>query len=85
LTVPTVGEFIAPQVRLQGSELLGNGEMKIVLACIALNPMVNGEFPKTLIAPRRSPQWIHIDGTYETTEAGSHKRFHFTQEFQLTK
>jgi hypothetical protein len=38
----TSNVFVTRQVRLHSSELLGNDEMKIVLACIVLNPMVNG-------------------------------------------
>ena len=84
IPAPTGGrEFIAPLVKLQASELLANGEMKIVMACVALNPMVNDQWPKTLIAPRRPPKWIRIYGTYETAEAGSQKRCHFKAEFSL--
>jgi hypothetical protein len=78
-------EFLARQARLQSSELLANGEIKIVMACVALNAVVNGEPPKTLFALRHPPKWILIDGTYEIIEAGSHKRFHFRKMFQLTK
>ena len=76
-------EFIAPGIKVQASELLGSGEMIIVIACVAINPSLHGEPPKTLIAPHRPPKWIHILGTYEITEGGSQKRFHLNDVFQL--
>jgi hypothetical protein len=78
-------EYIVREVKLQGSELLANGKIKIVMACIALNSGINGELPKTLVAPRSPPKWITVYGTYETTEAGVYKRFHYYNTFTLGK
>jgi TolA-binding protein len=85
IPMPTIGEKIVPAVKLQCYELLSDGEIKIVLACVALNPPVNGKFPKKLMAPRQPPRWIRIIGSYEIIEAGSHKRYHFKDQFQLMK
>jgi hypothetical protein len=83
IPLPTKSEFIAPGIKVQASELLGTGEMKIVMACIAINPSVDGKPPEPFLAPARPPRWIRISGTYETTEAGLQKRFHFNDEFPL--
>jgi len=83
--LPTAGEYIVHKVRIQGSELLGNGEIKIAMACVALNSPIGGECPGTLFGPKRAPKWLRISGTYETTEGSSHKRFHIEEEFKLNK
>jgi hypothetical protein len=85
ISPPTMGEYMVRTVKLQVSELLAKGTIKIVMACVALNPLVGGEPPKTLFAPSRPPKWLRIYGTYDIVEAGSHKRFHFSDEFKLTK
>src|SRR5208283_2648613 len=39
----TKSGFIAPRIKVQASELLGTGEMTIVMACVAINPSLHGE------------------------------------------
>jgi len=83
ITPPTSGDYIAPAVIVQCAELLPMGEIKIVTACIALNPSIDGEPPKTLVAPRRPPKWVDIDGAYETIDAGKQSRYHYRYRFPL--
>ena len=71
------GSAFSQGYKLQAGELVGTGRIEVVLACVAPNPVVNGIFPKTLLAPRRLPKWFRINGTYETNEAGYHKRYQF--------
>jgi hypothetical protein len=84
-TIPTspAEGYIAQAIKLQASELLGGGEMKVILACVDFNPTVSGKAPEKQYPARRPPKWIRISGNYDSIEAGSEKRFHFKEEFQL--
>lgn len=83
ITPDTSAPYIAPAVNVQCPELLQNGEIKIVTACIALNPWLNGKPPHTLVAPRRPPKWVNVFGMYEIIDAGRQKRYHFKHQFKL--
>lgn len=39
--------------------------MMFDLALITLNPIVNGRWPKEIVAPRATPTWIMIDISYD--------------------
>ena len=83
MTPSTSGDYIAPAVIVQCPVFLPRGEIKIVTACIALNPVINGQPPKTLLAPRRPPSWVYIDGAYEIIDAGIQRRYHYRYRFPL--
>lgn len=82
MTPDTSAPYIVPAVNVQCPELLQNGEIKIVTACIALNPWINGNPPQALVAPRRPPKWVNVYGIYEIIDAGRQKRYHFKYQFR---
>jgi hypothetical protein len=62
----------APVYRVRCSEVFANTVVHLVVASIAMNPVVNGQWPQQLFAPRRPPQKIRIKGTYETRNGKPH-------------
>ncbi len=61
----------APVYRVNCSAIFANTVIHLVIASIALNPPENGQLPKQLFAPRRSPEFIRVTGSYETDSGNS--------------
>ncbi len=61
----------APVYRVNCSGIFANTVVHLVIASIALNPAENGQLPKQLFAPRRSPGFIRAKGSYETKSGNS--------------
>jgi hypothetical protein len=61
------GIGIAPTYRVQCLNVLANTVVRFSIASVAVNPPVKGQ---NLLAPRRLPRLININGTYETRDGG---------------
>lgn len=73
----------APVYRVHCTEVFANTVVHLVVASIVVNPIVNGQLPKQLFAPRRSPRVIKIKGKYETRNGASvdNHNVEFSKEF----
>jgi|HubBroStandDraft_2_1064218.scaffolds.fasta_scaffold05205_7 hypothetical protein len=60
----------APVYRVHCSAIFADTVVHLVIASIALNPPENGQLPKQLFAPRKSPELIRLRGSYEV-QSGS--------------
>jgi hypothetical protein len=87
----TVTEFVVPlkdvistRYRVYCPRLLSEGELGFMIAAVALNPVINGEFPKQMFAPKRNPQKIRLVGSYLVREPDGLKRFKIDDIAALT-
>lgn len=57
---------IAPIYRVHCSSIFADTVVHLAVASVALNPVVAGQLPQQLFAPRRFPKVIRVKGKYET-------------------
>jgi len=83
LPIIPVGPIGAPVYRVFCPKLLSQSTLRLVIASVALNPSTGGQLPQTLLAPKRNPRALRIQGTYEVNIPGSPTRYRFTKTIPL--
>lgn len=76
---------IMPSARIYCPKLLNGETMLIILASAAMNPVVNGEFPQTALAPRRDPKTFKLVGTFETGQVDGPHRYPVEYHVELKR
>ena len=55
---------MSPIYRIRCDKIIPNSNIEIIAQIVSTNPTVNGQFPQTLLAPRRRPSWLGIEGSH---------------------